>query len=166
MDQKLYAIAEEVGRLLAARRWSLATAESCTGGWIGQAITMVPGSSAWFDRGFVTYSNDAKQAMLGVRIETLSRFGAVSEETVREMALGALARTKADITVAVSGVAGPDGGTRDKPVGTVWIAWARRDAECVARRFVFSGDRDAVRRESVIVALEGVAAAAAPESLA
>jgi nicotinamide-nucleotide amidase len=166
MDQDLYAVAEETGRLLAGRRWLLATAESCTGGWIGQAVTMVPGSSGWFDRGFIAYSNEAKRAILGVRPETLSRFGAVSEETVREMALGALARAVAHIAIAVTGIAGPEGGSAEKPIGTVWIAWATRGGMCVARRFMFAGDRDSVRRQSVIAALEGVAATVAQESIA
>lgn len=160
MDKELFALAEETGRLLVARGWMLVTAESCTGGWVGQAVTMVPGSSRWFDRGFVTYSNDAKQAMLGVSAETLARFGAVSEQAVREMASGALARSKAHVAVAVSGVAGPEGGTADKPVGTVWIAWAVRDGACSARDYRFAGDREAVRRHSVIRALQGVAQAA------
>lgn len=160
MDQAIYAIAEEAGRVLAGRGWLVTTAESCTGGWIGQALTMIPGSSRWFDRGFVTYSNDAKQSMLGVRQQTLSSAGAVSEQTVREMALGAIARSRADVAVAVSGVAGPDGGSDEKPVGTVWIAWATREGGCTAQRFVFPGDRDGVRRQSVMRALEGVAASA------
>lgn len=166
MDQAIYAIAEETGRVLAGRGWLVATAESCTGGWIGQALTMIPGSSRWFDRGFVTYSNDAKQSMLGVRQQTLSTAGAVSEQTVREMALGAIARSRADVAVAVSGVAGPDGGSDDKPVGTVWIAWATRDGDCTAQRFVFPGDRNSVRRQSVIRALEGVAASASGDRVA
>ncbi len=160
MDKELYSLAEQVGLALLARGWMLTAAESCTGGWIGQAITSVPGSSKWFDRGFVTYSNDAKQAMLGVSGETLSRHGAVSESVVVEMAQGALERSKAMISVAVSGVAGPDGGSADKPVGTVWIGWALRDGGCRAQRYQFGGDRDSVRRESVIRALEGVSAAA------
>lgn len=166
MDQAIYVIAEETGRVLAGRGWLVATAESCTGGWIGQALTMIPGSSRWFDRGFVTYSNDAKQSMLGVRQQTLSTAGAVSEQTVREMALGAIARSRADVAVAVSGVAGPDGGSDDKPVGTVWIAWATRDGDCTAQRFVFPGDRNSVRRQSVIRALEGVAASASGDRVA
>jgi nicotinamide-nucleotide amidase len=159
MDKELYSLAEQLGGALLARGWMLATAESCTGGWIGQAVTMVPGSSKWFDRGFVTYTNDAKQAMLGVRAQTLLRHGAVSEQAVLEMAAGALGRSKARVAVAVSGVAGPDGGSADKPVGTVWIAWAVRDREPLAQRFQFSGDRDSVRRQSVIRALEGLAGA-------
>ncbi|MGH8630218.1 MAG: nicotinamide-nucleotide amidase [Burkholderiales bacterium] len=162
MDKELYSLAEQLGHALVARGWLLATAESCTGGWVGQAVTMVPGSSKWFDRGFVTYTNDAKRAMLGVRNETLSRYGAVSEETVLEMAAGALERSNARIAVAVSGVAGPDGGSADKPVGTVWIAWALRGGKRWAQRFNFAGDRDSVRRQSVMRALEGLAQAPGP----
>jgi nicotinamide-nucleotide amidase len=157
MDKQIYEIAEQLGHVLASRGWLLTAAESCTGGWIGQAVTMVPGSSKWFDRGFVTYTNDAKQAMLGVRSETLARHGAVSEQTVLEMAAGALARSKAHVGVAVSGVAGPDGGSADKPVGTVWIAWTVRAGTSRSQRFQFDGDRDSVRRKSVIRALEGLA---------
>lgn len=156
MDKELYSAAEHLGRALSARGWMLAAAESCTGGWVGQAVTMVPGSSKWFDRGFVTYTNDAKQAMLGVRAQTLSRHGAVSEKAVLEMAAGALERSKAAIAVAVSGVAGPDGGSADKPVGTVWIAWAMRGGKSLAQRFQFTGDRDSVRRQSVIRAIEAL----------
>ena len=156
MDQALYELSERVGAMLKARQLMLASAESCTGGWIGQALTMVPGSSAWFDRGFVTYTNQAKQQMLGVSTETLKRFGAVSENVVREMAAGALTRSQAQIAVAVSGIAGPDGGSADKPVGTVCIAWAGADGVGGEQLFLFDGDRDAVRRRSVIAALEGV----------
>ena len=156
MDQALYELSEKVGAMLKARRLMLAAAESCTGGWIGQALTMVPGSSAWFDRGFVTYTNQAKQQMLGVSAETLKRFGAVSENVVREMAAGALSRSQAQIAVAVSGIAGPDGGSADKPVGTVCVAWAGADGLGNEQQFRFAGDRDAVRRQSVIAALEGV----------
>jgi nicotinamide-nucleotide amidase len=160
MDKRLYALAEELGQALLARGWMLTAAESCTGGWIGQAVTMVPGSSKWFDRAFVTYTNDAKQSMLGVSQETLARHGAVSEQTVLEMAAGALARSNAQIAVAVSGVAGPDGGSADKPVGTVWLAWALKRGPQNAQRLLLSGDRDAVRRQSVIRALQGLLAAA------
>jgi nicotinamide-nucleotide amidase len=150
------ALAEEAGRALAARRWRLATAESCTGGLVAGAITDVAGSSEWFERGFVTYSNEAKIELLGVAAETLARFGAVSEAVAREMAAGALARSRADVALAVTGVAGPAGGTPDKPVGLVWFAWATRDrpAEAVSRRF--DGDRAAVREASVREALSGV----------
>jgi nicotinamide-nucleotide amidase len=156
MDAEIYELAERVGATLKARKLMISTAESCTGGWIGQAITMVPGSSSWFDRGFITYTNDAKQHMLGVRAETLSTFGAVSEQTVREMVAGALAKSRAQIAVAVSGIAGPDGGSPSKPVGTVLLAWGQKGTEPHAQPMHFPGDRDTVRRQSVIVALEGI----------
>lgn len=156
MDRELFDLAQRVGLALKQKGWLLATAESCTGGWIGQAVTMVPGSSAWFDRGFITYSNDAKIDLLGVRGATLVQSGAVSEQTVGEMAAGALARSRAQIAVAVSGVAGPDGGSADKPVGTVCIAWARRDGPTATRKFMFAGDREAVRRAAVVAALQGL----------
>jgi nicotinamide-nucleotide amidase len=149
-------LAIEVGRALAARDWMLVTAESCTGGLVAGAITDVAGSSGWFDRGFVTYSNDAKIELLGVAPETLARHGAVSEATVREMAVGALARTRADIAVAVTGVAGPAGGTAEKPVGLVWFAWAVRGEAVLAESRRFDGDRAAVRDASVAVALRGL----------
>jgi nicotinamide-nucleotide amidase len=158
MDAELYELSGRVGDVLRARKLMMATAESCTGGWIGQAVTMVPGSSKWFDRGFVTYTNEAKQDMLGVSAETLKAFGAVSEQTVREMVAGALARSRAQVAVAVSGIAGPDGGSRQKPVGTVMLAWGERDRSIEARSMHFPGDRDAVRRQTVITALEGLLA--------
>jgi len=149
-------LAIKVGRALAERGWRLATAESCTGGLVAGAITDVAGSSGWFERGFVTYSNEAKVELLGVRPETLVRFGAVSAETAREMAAGALARSAAHVAIAVTGVAGPTGGTPDKPVGLVWLAWAvgDRPAEVESRRF--AGDRAAVREASVRDALAGL----------
>ena len=149
-------LAKRIGARLRKRKLKLATAESCTGGWIAQAVTSVSGSSAWFDRGFVTYSNAAKRELLGVRARTLSRFGAVSRETAREMAAGALARSRAQVSIAVTGVAGPTGGTRKKPVGMVCIAWSRRKGamESVTRRFL--GSRERVRRQSVMVALQGL----------
>ena len=153
---KLPALARRIGVRLKARGLELATAESCTGGWIAQTVTSVPGSSEWFDRGFVTYSNGAKKELLGVRARTLSRHGAVSEATAREMASGALARSRAQVAVAVTGIAGPTGGTKEKPVGMVCFAWSRkgRVPESVTRRF--SGDRESVRRQSVIAALQGL----------
>jgi nicotinamide-nucleotide amidase len=155
-------LARRVGERLAASGQVLAIAESCTGGWVAQAVTAIAGSSDWFDRGFVTYSNDAKQEMLGVRADTLARHGAVSEHTAREMAQGALARSKAAVAVAVTGIAGPAGGTPDKPVGTVCFAWAgRQKIRAETRRF--SGDRESVRRQSVIRALEGVLETLSPE---
>jgi len=133
----------------------LVTAESCTGGWVAQAVTAVPGSSGWFDRGFVTYSNAAKHEVLGVSKKILKKFGAVSEQTACEMARGALAHSRAGVAVAVTGVAGPSGGTAAKPVGMVCFAWARgRRALAETRRF--RGGREAVRRQSVLHALEGV----------
>lgn len=155
-DHELDALARRVGEALANRRLWLATAESCTGGWIAEAVTSIAGSSGWFDRGFVSYSNAAKADMLGVQDDTLDTHGAVSEATVGEMAAGALAHSRADLAVAVSGIAGPGGGSVKKPVGTVCIGWARRDA-CIATTTVhLAGDRAAVRRQTVILALQGV----------
>ena len=150
------ALAITLGEALGARAWKVATGESCTGGMIAGAITDVAGSSGWFDRGFVTYSNEAKVEMLGVRPETLAAHGAVSEATAREMASGALARSAADLAVAVTGVAGPSGGTSDKPVGMVCFGWAKRDGavETATRRF--GGDRAAIRQATVAVALAGL----------
>jgi len=147
-------IAARIGERLTARALMLACAESCTGGWIAKCVTDVAGSSAWFDRGFVTYSNAAKQEMLGVREETLARHGAVSEAVVREMVSGALGRSRAQVALAVSGIAGPGGGTQEKPVGTVWIAWGVPGGGVLADCCRFGGDREAVRRETVRVALQ------------
>jgi len=155
-DKRLYELAEQVGAALKARALMLVTAESCTGGWIGEAVTMVPGSSDWFERGFITYTNTSKHEMLGVKTATLDRHGAVSEQTVKEMAAGALANSHAHIAVAVSGIAGPAGGTPDKPVGTVCLAWALRSGEPVAEIRRFAGDRETVRRLAVERALAGV----------
>ena len=134
----------------------LATAESCTGGGVAQAITEVAGSSAWFERGFVTYSNLSKQQMLGVRETTLKQHGAVSEMTVREMAAGALWNSTAQVALSVSGIAGPDGGTAGKPVGTVWFAWGLKDGETFAQRHQLSGNRAEVRAQAVQIALQGL----------
>jgi len=148
-------LAKRLGVRLKGAREILATAESCTGGWVAQVVTSAAGSSAWFDRGFVTYSNEAKAELLGVRTDTLQAHGAVSEETAREMARGALERSKATVAVSITGVAGPTGGTPEKPVGTVCFAWARDGAvRSETRRF--AGDREGIRRQSVILALEGV----------
>lgn len=152
----LSTLATLVGTRLKQRGLRLATAESCTGGWVAQAVTAISGSSAWFERGFVTYSNAAKLELLGVREATLEDFGAVSEETAREMAAGALARSRAEVTLAISGIAGPTGGTKDKPVGTVCFAWARIGADPQTLTRHFSGDRESVRRQSVIIALQGL----------
>jgi len=149
-------LAARLGARLKKRRLKLATAESCTGGWIAQAVTSVSGSSAWFERGFVSYSNEAKRESLGVRGAILSRHGAVSEETARAMAAGALARSRAQVAVAVTGVAGPAGGTRRKPVGMVCVAWGKRGAFPESATFRFRGGRESVRRQSVVVALQGL----------
>ena len=149
------ALAKEVGARLKAARAMLVTAESCTGGWVAQALTSIAGSSDWFERGFVTYSNASKEELLGVKKKTLQAHGAVSEETAREMAEGALARAKGTLALAVTGVAGPGGGSRDKPVGMVCFAWADKKKTVVETRH-FSGDRESVRRQSVVRALEGV----------
>ena len=149
------ALAAQVGARLKAAGAMLVTAESCTGGGVAQAITSVPGSSDWFERGFVAYSNDSKRELLGVRAETLLRHGAVSQETAREMALGALERGKGTIALAVTGVAGPSGGTAAKPVGTVCLAWAADGRSVRSETRHFSGDREAVRRQAVVRALEG-----------
>jgi nicotinamide-nucleotide amidase len=152
----LIALAARLGARLKRRRLKLATAESCTGGWIAQALTSVAGSSVWFERGFVTYSNEAKKEMLGVRSATLARYGAVSEETARSMAAGALSRSRAQVSVAVTGVAGPGGGTKHKPVGMVCIAWSRKRAAPVSVTLHFRGGRESVRRQSVVAALQGL----------
>jgi nicotinamide-nucleotide amidase len=156
MSESTLALAAALGKSLVARGLKVATAESCTGGLVAAALTDVSGSSAWFDRGFVTYSNEAKAALLGVSAATIAAHGAVSEATAREMALGALAHSDADLVVAITGVAGPTGGTPDKPVGMVCFAWARRDGAVVASTRHFPGDRAAVRNAAVGVALEGL----------
>jgi nicotinamide-nucleotide amidase len=155
-DRALADLARRLGDRLMARGWMAATAESCTGGWIAKTLTDVAGSSGWFDRGFVSYTNAAKQELLGVDGATLATHGAVSEATVRAMASGALARSAAQVAVAVSGIAGPTGGTADKPVGTVWLAWARRDGVTDTRHRRFDGDREAVRRQTVAEAIQGL----------
>lgn len=147
--------AVQVGQRLLGNGATLAVAESCTGGWVAKVITDIPGSSAWFERGFVTYSNQAKIDMLGVAAATLAEHGAVSEATVREMAAGALSRSRADVSLAISGIAGPNGGSADKPVGTVWLAWAS-GARVAVRKVLLPGDREAIRRQAVALALEGV----------
>ena len=158
IDEEITTLAQRVGLALAARGWTLATAESCTGGWVAQAVTAIAGSSAWFERGFVTYSNDAKREMLGVPGATLDRHGAVSEAVALAMAGGALAHSRAQIAVAITGVAGPSGGTADKPVGMVCFGWAMAGGGAVAGTVDFAGDRTAVRCQSVVHALQGVLA--------
>lgn len=163
--EPVWPLAVAVGGAVAARGARLATAESCTGGWIAKVLTDVAGSSVWFERGWVTYSNAAKQQDLAVPEALLTAGGAVSEPVVLAMARGALERSGADFAVAVSGVAGPGGGTPEKPVGTVWTAWAWHGAEGTGAKAEcrhFPGDRDAVRRQTVVFALEGLLAALPP----
>jgi len=148
-------LSTRVGRALATKGWLLATAESCTGGGIAYAITEIAGSSKWFDCGFVTYSNAAKTAMLGVPEEMLARFGAVSEEVAAAMAEGALANSKAHVAISTTGIAGPGGAVPGKPVGTVCFGWAM-DGKTSVERLVFPGNRQAVRQQTVIHALQGL----------
>lgn len=149
-------LAELVAKALTLRGDMLVTAESCTGGGIAHTLTSIPGSSRWFERGFVTYSNAAKQELLGVPDDTLARYGAVSEETAIAMAQGALLNSHGHISVAVTGIAGPGGGSEDKPVGTVCIAWSIRNGETRTTRVVFDGDRDQVREQAILMALQGL----------
>ena len=153
---KLEKLADETGSALKKHGLLLATAESCTGGGFSYYITSIAGSSNWFDRGFVTYSNAAKIEMLGVNPSTLDRHGAVSEETAREMAEGALANSNADISIAITGIAGPDGGTKDKPIGTVWLAFARNGEHTHTKLIHCKGDRQAVRETTIELALNGL----------
>ncbi|WP_306673695.1 CinA family protein [Tahibacter caeni] len=155
-DAELLDLGRGVAEILQQRGQMLVTAESCTGGWIAKTLTDIAGSSAWFEAGLVAYSYEAKQALLGVRPETLAQHGAVSQETVVEMVSGALARYGASVAVAVTGIAGPGGATPGKPVGTVWIGWKRRGGYAQAQVFHFDGDREAVRRHTVAAALRGV----------
>jgi len=155
-ERPLDGLVEALANELCRRRWRCATAESCTGGGLAAALTARAGSSSWFDRGFVTYSNEAKQDMLGVTAATIETHGAVSAETAAAMAAGALQRSAAQATVAVTGIAGPSGGTAGKPVGTVIFAWSMRDAESVTESRHFQGDRAAVRTASIAHAIEGL----------
>jgi nicotinamide-nucleotide amidase len=155
-DADLQVLAESLGVRLHASRDHLVTAESCSGGWIAKTVTDIAGSSDWFDCGMVAYSYEAKQALLGVRPQTLETHGAVSRETVVEMVSGALVNSGASVGVAVTGIAGPGGGSEDKPVGTVWIGWKRRGGYARAEVFHFDGDRDRVRRQTVAAALKGL----------
>ncbi len=149
-------ILEKVSTKLHENNLSLVSVESCTGGWLAKKITDLAGSSNIFDRGYVTYSNQSKQDMVGVKLETLEAYGAVSEQVVKEMAEGALEHSQADIAVSISGVAGPGGGTEDKPVGMVCFGWAKKGETSVVKTTFFDGDRDAVRMQAVDFALSGV----------
>ncbi|MEH0875589.1 nicotinamide-nucleotide amidase [Pectobacterium cacticida] len=154
MEENILQLSALVGAKLQARSATLTCAESCTGGWLAKSITDVAGSSGWFNYGFVTYSNQAKQRLVNVHAETLERYGAVSEAVVCEMAAGALSAADADFAVSISGVAGPDGGTEEKPVGTVWFGFIDKQGNVLARTMRFSGDRNAVRLQSVHFALQ------------
>ncbi|AIR63666.1 nicotinamide-nucleotide amidase [Cedecea neteri] len=155
-DSALFELSQWVGNGLGQLGATVTTAESCTGGWIAKVITDVAGSSAWFERGFVTYSNEAKHQLIGVNESTLEAYGAVSKGVVLEMAQGALAAAKADYAVSVSGIAGPDGGTPEKPVGTVWFGFADKHGRTLAKVQRFDGDRDAVRRQATEFALQSL----------
>ena len=159
----LYKLAARVGKVLKARKLMLVTAESCTGGGLGEAVTRVPGSSDWYERGFITYTYISKREMLGVKKQTLAKFGAVSEQAASEMAQGALKMSHAQVAVAVTGTAGPSGGTREKAVGTVCFAWAQKKARISSETMHFKGDRHAVRRQSVERALRGVLVLLGPQ---
>ncbi|EIC82428.1 nicotinamide-nucleotide amidase [Serratia sp. M24T3] len=153
-ENDLRQLSTDVGAALKSKGLWLTCAESCTGGWVAKAITDIAGSSAWFDRGFVTYSNVAKREMLDVSESTLKEHGAVSEPVVREMARGARYAAGADLAVSISGIAGPDGGTKDKPVGTVWFGFADENGRIFACKKNFSGDRDAVRLQAAVFSLQ------------
>lgn len=152
-----HSLVTQVGKVLVDHDAMIVTAESCTGGMIAEALTDIAGSTAWFDRAYITYSYESKREMLGVKETTIQKKGAVSKECVEEMALGALQQSHAKVSVACSGIAGPGGGTPDKPVGTVWLAWAvQGKEEVVSQRFQFDGDRQAVREQTTEAALMGV----------
>ena len=147
-------LANSLGQQLKTRGWKLVTAESCTGGGLAYTITSIAGSSVWFDRGLVTYSNTSKEELLGVNSATLKTYGSVSAETAQEMAKGALKNSQAQISIAITGIAGPDGGTADKPVGTVWIACATSTQAVQVSHHLFSGDRATVREKTIKTALD------------
>ena len=156
MEAELRRLSESVGAAMSRLGIKLACAESCTGGWVAAAVTATAGSSGWFARGFVTYSNDAKQEMLDVPAATLATHGAVSEATAQAMARGALAHSHAQIALAITGIAGPEGGSSSKPVGTVCFSWCREGEPATSETRLFSGDREAVRRSALIHALSGL----------
>lgn len=155
-NEELRQLARDLGDKLCARGWMLATAESCTGGWVGELVTSLAGSSHWYERGFITYANAAKVEMLGVPPETLEAHGAVSEETAMAMAAGALARSHAQATLAISGIAGPGGGTSQKPVGLVCYGWALADGTLLSSTCRLDGDREEIRSRAVAAALRGL----------
>lgn len=155
-DNKLLSLTEKVAVTLKNKHYLLASSESCTGGWLAKSCTDISGSSSWFDRGFVTYSNQSKHDLINVSLSTLEKYGAVSKQTATEMAQGTLINSNADISVAITGIAGPDGGTTEKPVGTVWIAWSTKKGTNKTELFQLSGNREQVRYQAVIKALQGI----------
>ncbi len=159
-DTALRSLATELGNALHARHHMLVTTESCTGGWVAKVLTDIPGSSAWFDRGFVTYTNQAKQDLLDVPAEILDTQGAVSQQTAEEMVQGGLRHSQAHFSLAITGIAGPGGSTAEKPVGLVWFSWAEKQQSggpiIWSTHSVFTGDREAVRRQAVATALKGM----------
>jgi nicotinamide-nucleotide amidase len=159
-DGSLRLLAQQAGAALLARHLRVATAESCTGGWVAKCLTDVPGSSGWFERGYVTYSNESKVQAIGVAPDVIATFGAVSRPVVEQMAAGALHASGAQLAVAITGVAGPDGGSTEKPVGLVWFALAAHGASGIAQQHQFAGEREAIRRAAVATALRMVLAAA------
>lgn len=156
MNSSILQLAQDLGVRLQERKLLCSVAESCTGGSLAAAITAIEGSSKWFDCGFITYSNEAKEEMLNVGHQVLAQYGAVSEETAQEMALGAIINSNATISVAITGIAGPGGGSKEKPVGTVWIAWAGNFKPLKVQRFIFQGDRTSIREQAVKTALQGL----------
>lgn len=155
-DKQLQNLSVRVGQELDKNRYLLVTAESCTGGGLSEAVTRIPGSSAWFDRGFITYSNQSKVTMLNVSEDTLQQYGAISENTAIEMAQGALDNSIADIAVAITGIAGPGGATQDKPVGLVCFAWLDRDINMRSTHIIFKGDRLQIRHQACLMAMQGI----------
>ncbi len=147
---------KNISQLLIAKNWQLVTAESCTGGLVAKYLTDQAGSSQWFERGLITYSNAAKQELLGVSLRSLEKYGAVSEEVACEMALGALKHSRAQVSLAITGIAGPDGGSLDKPVGTVWFAFATKESEVISKMQHFPGDRQSIREQAALFALQGL----------
>jgi len=155
-DALMLEMAERLGQALLRHRLRLATAESCTGGGLANAITAIPGSSQWFERGFITYSNEAKLEMLSVPHEMLASHGAVSEPTAASMAIGVLVHTPADVAASITGIAGPDGGTPEKPVGTVCLGWSRRRGRTHTAKVLFEGDRTRIREQAILTAMQGL----------
>ena len=165
LEQKIDGYIDELSRILPSLNLVLTTAESCTGGWLAKYCTDRAGSSKWFDCGIVSYSNHSKQKLLNVQQDTLKNFGAVSRQTATEMAQGALVNSTADITVSITGIAGPEGGLKDKPVGTVWFAWQVKNGQTITACHHFKGDRNAVRQQALLIALEGIIENARDSSL-